>query len=147
MQDSIFRFQRRLESPVPNQALSFPRRREPPFNQNIIPDYLNPAGAHVSLVLTNYLWNERHAPNSSAMVIFTLIHCLKISNIFTHYVRIVHKLWPKHKISVNVFFRLSWCGRHRPSQSNNFNSIRCSGGILFLFCCRKRKENNYELRI
>jgi hypothetical protein len=92
--------------------------------------------------------------------------CRKTCNIFTYSDRIARKLWPKHKIYVNLFFRLSWCGRHRPGQSTNFNSIRCSGGFysfffivfkalmvssfllgMFLFCCRKRKENNYELRI
>ena len=36
------------------------------------------------------------------------------------------------------FFRLGWCGTYSIGQPTDFHSIRRSGGILVLFCYRKR---------
>ena len=35
-------------------------------------------------------------------------------------------------------FRIDWCGNYRLSPRRTFHSSRRSGGILVLFCCRKR---------
>jgi hypothetical protein len=36
------------------------------------------------------------------------------------------------------FFRIGWCGSDNPGLRRTFHSIRRSGGILVLFCYRKR---------
>jgi len=39
----------------------------------------------------------------------------------------------------------SWCGNYCPGLSRSLQSIRRSGGILVLFCCRKRTSpRGYE---
>ena len=69
---------------------------------------------------------------------FLQIHFLKICNIFTYNDRTVHKLLPKHKISVNVFSASA--GAVGTDQAQALTLIASGAAAAFCFFSAAGKE-------
>ena len=93
---------------------------------------LSPSQGIFFCFLFNSCWGKRHDAK-------TLVQSEAELKEFQNKEEIQNELQIVHSLNLRLpFFRLGWCGTHSVSHPTDFHSIRRSGGVLVLFCYRKR---------